>query len=186
MTLRSRTATSRWNTWVARIADRSPRCARSTTTAFSGVCGRWSKPLSGPTPLLLLLTKRWRSRSIPDSFRPSGPVPWREIWVYSPRVEGIHLRGGRLLAAASACRIAATISAPEILGLMKAQLVKNAVIVRPGEGWLLSQTATGQFQPRQLAQKGPTATRCSSAPCSRSPTTSSTTRSLIPIASSIP
>jgi hypothetical protein len=21
-------------------------------------------------------------------------VPWREIWVYSPRVEGIHLRGG--------------------------------------------------------------------------------------------
>ncbi|NNC72775.1 MAG: glutamate dehydrogenase, partial [Sphingomonadaceae bacterium] len=23
-----------------------------------------------------------------------APVPWREIWVYSPRVEGIHLRGG--------------------------------------------------------------------------------------------
>ena len=22
-----------------------------------------------------------------------APVPWREIWVYSPRVEGIHLRG---------------------------------------------------------------------------------------------
>ncbi|NEK71025.1 MAG: NAD-glutamate dehydrogenase, partial [Xanthomonas perforans] len=23
-----------------------------------------------------------------------APVPWREIWVYSPRVEGIHLRAG--------------------------------------------------------------------------------------------
>ena len=23
-----------------------------------------------------------------------APVPWREIWIYSPRVEGIHLRGG--------------------------------------------------------------------------------------------
>ncbi|MBL7660561.1 NAD-glutamate dehydrogenase, partial [Escherichia coli] len=22
------------------------------------------------------------------------PLPWREIWVYSPRVEGIHLRAG--------------------------------------------------------------------------------------------
>src|SRR5690606_15037271 len=24
------------------------------------------------------------------------PLPWREIWVYSPRVEGIHLRAGRV------------------------------------------------------------------------------------------
>src|SRR3546814_5833138 len=27
-------------------------------------------------------------------FRSPRPVPWREIFVYSPRVEGIHLRGG--------------------------------------------------------------------------------------------
>ncbi len=39
------------------------------------------------------------------------PRPMFEIWVYSPRVEGVHLRGGAWPAAACAGRIGAKISA---------------------------------------------------------------------------
>jgi glutamate dehydrogenase len=71
-----------------------------------------------------------------------APLPWREIWVYSPRVEGIHLRAARSPAAAALVRPARTIFDTEILGLMKAQVVKNAVIVPTG--------AKGGFYPKQL------------------------------------
>ena len=40
------------------------------------------------------------------------PVPWREIWLYSPRVEGIHLRGGPVARGGSVGRTAATTSVP--------------------------------------------------------------------------
>jgi glutamate dehydrogenase len=45
-----------------------------------------------------------------------APVPWREIWVYSPRVEGIHLRGGPVRAGACDGPTGATISAPRSSG----------------------------------------------------------------------
>ncbi|HEX6742231.1 MAG TPA: NAD-glutamate dehydrogenase domain-containing protein, partial [Sphingomicrobium sp.] len=57
------------------------------------------------------------------------PVPWREIWVYSPRVEGIHLRGGPIARGGLRWSDRRDDFRTEILGLMKAQLVKNAVIV---------------------------------------------------------
>ena len=60
------------------------------------------------------------------------PRPFREIFVYSYDVEGIHLRGGRV--ARGGLRWSDRIEdfRTEVLGLMKAQMVKNAVIVPVG------------------------------------------------------
>src|SRR6476469_1694545 len=58
-----------------------------------------------------------------------APLPWREIWVYSPRVEGIHLRGGPIARGGLRWSDRRDDLRTEILGLMKAQLVKTAVIV---------------------------------------------------------
>jgi glutamate dehydrogenase len=61
-----------------------------------------------------------------------APVPWREIWIYSPRVEGIHLRGGPVARGGIRWSDRRDDFRTEILGLMKAQVVKNAVIVPTG------------------------------------------------------
>jgi glutamate dehydrogenase len=60
------------------------------------------------------------------------PRPMFEIFVYSPRIEGVHLRGG--LAARGGLRWSDRMEdyRTEVLGLMKAQMVKNAVIVPVG------------------------------------------------------
>ncbi len=71
-----------------------------------------------------------------------APVPWREIWVYSPRVEGIHLRAGPVARGGLRWSDRRDDFRTEILGLMKAQRVKNAVIVPTG--------AKGGFYPKQL------------------------------------
>ncbi len=71
-----------------------------------------------------------------------APVPWREIWVYSPRVEGIHLRAGPVARGGLRWSDRRDDFRTEILGLMKAQVVKNAVIVPTG--------AKGGFYPKQL------------------------------------
>lgn len=70
------------------------------------------------------------------------PLPWREIWVYSPRVEGIHLRAGPVARGGLRWSDRRDDFRTEILGLMKAQRVKNAVIVPTG--------AKGGFYPKQL------------------------------------
>jgi len=75
-----------------------------------------------------------------------APIPWREIWVYSPRVEGIHLRGGPIARGGLRWSDRRDDFRTEILGLMKAQVVKNAVIVPTG--------AKGGFYPKQLPAPG--------------------------------
>ncbi|MCR6629442.1 MAG: NAD-glutamate dehydrogenase [Magnetospirillum sp.] len=60
------------------------------------------------------------------------PRPLVEIFVYSPRVEGIHLRGGRVARGGIRWSDRREDFRTEILGLMKAQMVKNAVIVPVG------------------------------------------------------
>lgn len=70
------------------------------------------------------------------------PLPWREIFVYSPRVEGIHLRAGPIARGGLRWSDRRDDFRTEILGLMKAQRVKNAVIVPTG--------AKGGFYPKQL------------------------------------
>ncbi len=70
------------------------------------------------------------------------PVPWREIFVYSRRVEGIHLRAGPVARGGIRWSDRRDDFRTEILGLMKAQRVKNAVIVPTG--------AKGGFYPKRL------------------------------------
>ena len=70
------------------------------------------------------------------------PLPWREIFVYSRRVEGIHLRSGPVARGGLRWSDRRDDFRTEILGLMKAQKVKNAVIVPAG--------AKGGFYPKQL------------------------------------
>lgn len=71
-----------------------------------------------------------------------APLPWREIWVYSPRVEGVHLRTGAIARGGLRWSDRRDDFRTEILGLMKAQRVKNAVIVPTG--------AKGGFFPKHL------------------------------------
>jgi glutamate dehydrogenase len=70
------------------------------------------------------------------------PRPFREIWVYCPRVEGIHLRFAPIARGGIRWSDRAQDFRTEILGLVRAQRVKNAVIVPSG--------AKGGFLPKQL------------------------------------
>jgi glutamate dehydrogenase len=66
---------------------------------------------------------------IPDLPRPR---PLFEIWVYAPGVEGVHLRGGAVARGGLRWSDRREDFRTEVLGLMKAQMVKNAVIVPTG------------------------------------------------------
>jgi len=74
------------------------------------------------------------------------PKPMFEIFVYSPRIEGVHLRGGKV--ARGGLRWSDRIEdfRTEVLGLVKAQQVKNAVIVPVG--------AKGGFVAKRLPVNG--------------------------------
>ncbi len=70
------------------------------------------------------------------------PRPMFEIWVYSPRVEGVHLRMGKVARGGLRWSDRREDFRTEILGLMKAQNVKNTLIVPVG--------AKGGFVPKQM------------------------------------
>ncbi|MGO4584453.1 NAD-glutamate dehydrogenase [Arthrobacter sp. 2RAF6] len=70
------------------------------------------------------------------------PRPKYEIWVYSPRVEGVHLRFGDLARGGLRWSDRSEDFRTEVLGLVKAQNVKNSVIVPTG--------AKGGFYPKRL------------------------------------
>ncbi|GIG60828.1 NAD-glutamate dehydrogenase [Longispora fulva] len=69
------------------------------------------------------------------------PRPKFEIWVYSPRFEGVHLRFGAVARGGLRWSDRREDFRTEILGLVKAQMVKNAVIVPVGSkgGFVLKQ-----------------------------------------------
>ena len=71
-----------------------------------------------------------------------APRPMFEIWVYSPRVEGVHLRFGKVARGGLRWSDRREDFRTEVLGLVKAQMVKNAVIVPTG--------SKGGFYAKQL------------------------------------
>ncbi|PPF34644.1 NAD-glutamate dehydrogenase [Pseudoclavibacter sp. AY1H1] len=78
--------------------------------------------------------KSWVSMKL-DCTRVPGlpkPHPMAEIWVYSPEVEGVHLRFGRVARGGLRWSDRREDFRTEVLGLVKAQMVKNAVIVPTG------------------------------------------------------
>ncbi len=74
------------------------------------------------------------------------PRPWREIFVYGSEVEGVHLRFGPVARGGLRWSDRAHDYRTEVLGLVKAQQVKNAVIVAVG--------AKGGFFPKRLPTGG--------------------------------
>jgi glutamate dehydrogenase len=60
------------------------------------------------------------------------PRPWREIFVHSPRMEGCHLRAGAIARGGIRWSDRREDFRTEILGLMKAQRLKNVIIVPTG------------------------------------------------------
>jgi len=72
------------------------------------------------------------------------PSPRFEIYVYAARFEGIHLRGGRVARGGIRWSDRREDYRTEVLGLMKAQMVKNAVIVPAGSkgGFITKQIAS--------------------------------------------
>ncbi len=91
---------------------------------------------------LILATTRtnfWRRRSFVsfkfDSSKVPGlpaPKPMFEIFVYATRFEGVHLRGGRVARGGLRWSDRPEDFRTEVLGLVKAQMVKNTVIVPVG------------------------------------------------------
>ncbi len=76
---------------------------------------------------------------IPESPKPR---PKYEVFVYSPRVEAVHLRGGDIARGGIRWSDRREDFRTEVLGLMKAQVVKNTVIVPTG--------AKGGFVPKRM------------------------------------
>lgn len=105
---------------------------------------RWvSGPTGGPPAPLVL---KFDSRAVPDT---PQPVPYREVFVTSPTVEGVHLRGGHIARGGVRWSDRMEDYRTEVLGLMKTQMVKNALIAPTG--------AKGGFVLRRGA--GPAAVR---------------------------
>ncbi|HSW12748.1 MAG TPA: NAD-glutamate dehydrogenase [Solimonas sp.] len=78
--------------------------------------------------------KPWISLKLDPSRVPELPLPRPayEIFVYAPEVEGVHLRGGRVARGGLRWSDRRQDFRTEVLGLMKAQRVKNAIIVPVG------------------------------------------------------
>ncbi|MCA2465333.1 MULTISPECIES: NAD-glutamate dehydrogenase domain-containing protein, partial [Vibrio] len=79
-------------------------------------------------------SKPWLSLKMKPSEIPEipQPVPAFEIFVYAPDIEGVHLRGGKVARGGLRWSDRQEDFRTEILGLVKAQQVKNTVIVPVG------------------------------------------------------
>jgi glutamate dehydrogenase len=94
--------------------------ATTRTNAFQpGADGR-------PKPYISLKFDPAKVPGLPE------PRPMYEVFVYAPRVEGVHLRGGPVARGGLRWSDRREDFRTEVLGLMKAQMVKNAVIVPVG------------------------------------------------------
>ena len=108
-----------------------PRCAPTTSSRA---------PTAAPKPYISF---KLEPSAIPDL---PEPRPSFEIFVYSPRVEGVHLRFGAVARGGLRWSDRRDDFRTEVLGLVKAQMVKNTVIVPVG--------AKGGFFCKQLPDSG--------------------------------
>ncbi|QEE45782.1 NAD-glutamate dehydrogenase [Rhizobium sp. WL3] len=90
----------------------------------------------GERPMLAFKFDPHKLEGLPE------PRPFREIFIYGVEVEGVHLRFGKVARGGLRWSDRAQDYRTEVLGLVKAQQVKNAVIVPVG--------AKGGFFPKQL------------------------------------
>jgi len=86
------------------------------------------------------------------------PKPFMEIFVYSTKFEGVHLRGGKVARGGLRWSDRLDDYRTEVLGLMKAQMTKNSVIVPVGSkgGFVLKMHKYGEASNDRMAE----GTRC--------------------------
>jgi glutamate dehydrogenase len=124
------------------------RVTEQITTALDAVTSLDADRILRQFLALITATARTNAFQLDDEGRPPGvlvfkllprlipgvpkPVPAYEIWVSSPRVEGVHLRFGQVARGGLRWSDRPEDFRTEILGLVKAQEVKNAVIVPVG------------------------------------------------------
>ena len=146
-----------------RRAERARGGKRAVRAEIEGALQAVDEPGRGPHPAPLrqprrsggahqLLPDRRERPAAPDASPSSSTAagstacrcrsPLYEIFVYSPRVEGVHLRFGKVARGGIRWSDRPQDFRTEVLGLVKAQQVKNAVIVPVG--------AKGGFFPKQL------------------------------------
>ena len=129
-------------------------------------------PDGQPKPSLAFKLEPQRVPALP------APRPRFEIFVHSPRLEGVHMRGGRVARGGLRWSDRRNDFRTEILGLMKAQMVKNAVIVPVGaKGGFVVRQPPADGRPGRCATRSSRATARSSRASSISPTTSTAARS---------
>ncbi len=121
--------------------DRVIRSLRGMLTAIVRTNFFCLDQLQGEIPVALSF--KICSKDVPGI---PAPVPYAEIFVHSTLVEGVHLRGGKIARGGLRWSDRADDFRTEVLGLAKAQNVKNSVIVPVG--------AKGGFIPRQLPAGG--------------------------------
>ena len=104
-------------------------------------------PDGGPRPCLAVKLDPSSVNEMPE------PRPRFEIFVYSPRFEGTHLRGGRIARGGIRWSDRREDFRTEVLGLLKTQMVKNAGVVPVGAkgGFVLKRPPAA---PAALAEEG--------------------------------
>ncbi|TVT55812.1 MAG: NAD-glutamate dehydrogenase [Sedimenticola thiotaurini] len=82
------------------------------------------------------------------------PMPMFEIFVFSSRMEGVHLRGGKVARGGLRWSDRMEDFRTEVLGLMKAQMVKNTVIVPVGSkgGFIVKQPLIGLERDKMMEE----------------------------------
>jgi glutamate dehydrogenase len=127
-------------------ADRVLRRITALVTALTRTNYYQTAEDGGPKPYISF---KINSRELADL---PAPKPYREIFVWATHVEGVHLRFGPVARGGLRWSDRRDDFRTEVLGLVKAQQVKNAVIVPVG--------SKGGFYPKQLPRGGtPEATR---------------------------
>jgi glutamate dehydrogenase len=107
-------------------------------------------PAGGPKPYLSIKFDSQKLEELP------APRPFREIFVYSPRFEGVHLRFGMVARGGLRWSDRREDFRTEILGLVKAQQVKNSVIVPVGSkgGFVLKEPPPPEAGREALLEEG--------------------------------
>jgi len=108
----------------------------------------WHRENGAPKPYLSL---KFASELVPDL---PAPRPMCEIFVYSPRMEGVHLRFGMVARGGIRYSDRREDFRTEVLGLAKTQTVKNSVIVPVGSkgGFVVKRMPVGADRETQQAE----------------------------------
>jgi len=122
--------------------------------AFLGVIGATLRTSFYQTPggkAREYISFKFDPSKVPDLPKPK---PYREIFVYAPRVEGVHLRFGPVARGGLRWSDRREDFRTEVLGLVKAQMVKNTVIVPVGSkgGFFVKRPPVGGDRDAQLAE----------------------------------